>query len=156
MEELLRYAIESGSFGISLFLVYYLFKKFIKKEIVEPINDLKEENTEIKKSFIKFTENINGFVFKILKSNNDTHEGINLNISNMNNLFTESTRHTSQAKIESYEALEKVNVLKETTDKLLKIATIEHEKNKNINTEVQKLSHDMIMVKNKIGLKNED
>jgi hypothetical protein len=156
MEELLRFAIEGGSFGISLFLVYVLFKKFIKKEISEPIEDLQKDNKEIKNSFIKFTENINSFVFKILKSNADTHEGVNKNISNMNNLFTEATRHTSQSKMESFEALKKVNALGETTDKLLKIATIVHEKNKKLETEVHKISDDMVMVKDKIGIKDED
>lgn len=156
MEELLKYAIEGGSFGISLFLVYFLFKKFIKKTLIEPIDDLQKDNREIKSSFIRFTENINSFVYKILESNAKTHEGVNKNISNMNNLFTEATRHTSQAKMESFEALKKVNSMEETTDKLLKIATIVHEKNKKLETEVHKISDDMIMVKDKIGIKNED
>lgn len=156
MEELLKYAIEGGSFGISLFFSYVLFKKFIKKEVIEPIEDLQEESKEVKKSFIKFTENINSFVFKILKSHVDSNDNINKNISNMNTLFTEATRHTSQSKIESFEALKKVNVLEQTTDKLLKIATIEHEKNKNLETEVHQLSKDMIMVKNKVGIKDEN
>lgn len=156
MEELLKYAIEGGSFGISLFLVYYLFKKFVVREVIKPIENLQEENTEIKKGFIKFTENINSFIFRIIKSHNDTAESVNKNISNMNNLFTEATSHTSKAKMEAFEALKKVNAMVETTDKLLEIGKRTHEKTEALKTEVKRLSHDMIIVKTKVGIKDED
>lgn len=156
MEELLKYAIEGGSFGVSLFLVYFLFKKFIVREVIRPIEDLKEENTETKKGFIKFTENINSFIFRILKSHNDTAESVNKNISNMNNLFTEATSHTSKAKMEAHEALKKVNAMEQTTDKLLQIATKVHEKTETMKTEVTRLSKDMIIVKGKMGIRDED
>lgn len=156
MEDFLKVAIEGGSFGVSLFLAYILFKKFIKKEVVEPIAELKEENASLKKSFTLFTERVTGFIFKIVQSHGDLMESVNKDVSKMNNLFTEATRHTSQAKMESLEALKKVNVLEQTTDKLLRIATIEHGKTQEIKTELQKLSKDMVMVKTKVGLKSED
>jgi hypothetical protein len=156
MEELLKYAIEGGCFGISLFLAYVLFTKFVKKEIIKPIENLQEENTEIKKGFIKFTENINSFIFRILKSHQDTAESVNKNISNMNNLFTEATRHTSKAMMDSSEALKKVNAMVETTDKLLDIGKRTHEKTLAMKSEVKKISDDLIMVKDKVGIKNED
>lgn len=156
MEELLKYAVEGGGFGISLFLTYVLFKKFIKAEVVEPIAELKEENSEIKKSFNRFTEQIMGFVFKVIKGHADLIENANRNSANMNNLFSESSRQSSQARRDSLEAIEKVNVMEKTADKLLKIATAVHEKNKSIETEVLKLSNDMIMVKTKVGVKDEE
>jgi methyl-accepting chemotaxis protein len=156
MEELLKYAIESGAFGVSLFLTYVLFTKFVKKEIIKPIENLQEENTEIKKGFIKFTENINSFIFRILKSHQDTAESVNKNIANMNNLFTEATQHTSKAMMQSHEALKKVNALEETADKLLQIATKTHEKTVAMKSEVKKINEDLIMVKGKMGLKDED
>lgn len=152
MDELLKYAIEGGSFGVSLFLMYFLFKRFVKKEVIEPIEEIQKDNINTKKSFEKFTENINSFIFRILKSHVDTDDRINKNMSEMNHLFTEATRHTSQSKIDSFEALKKVNVLEETADKLLKITAKVHEKNEKIESEVKQLSKDMIMIKNKTGV----
>jgi hypothetical protein len=156
MEELLKYAIEGGSFGISLFLTYVLFKKFIKKEVIEPIEELKSENVEIRKGFITFTNDINGFVFRLMKNHSEIIESVNKNSSNMNTILTDAISHSSTAKLESFEALKKVNVLETTTDKLLKISTLVHDKNKNLETEIIRISKDMFMVKNKIGIKNED
>lgn len=156
MEELLRYAIEGGSFGISLFLVYVLFKRFIIKEIVEPLDSIKTEHSKLKTSFEKFTENVTSFIFKLLKSHDDLTKTVHRDVSNMHNLFTEITKHTSQARIEAHEALKKVNVLEETTEKILKIATLVHDKNKKIETEVTKISDELILVKTKMGIKNEN
>ena len=149
MEELLSRAIEGGAFGISLFLSYILFKRFIKKEIVEPIAELKVDNIELKKGFTQFTERVTGFVFRLTKSHNELSESVTRESLNMTKLFTEATQHTSQAKLEAHAALEKVNVTQQTADKLLKVATITH-------TEVVKLKNDMVMVKNKVGIKDEN
>lgn len=157
MEELLKYAIESGSFGVSLFLAYVLFKKFVTKEIVEPIQELKLENTELKKSFTQFTERVTGFVFRITKDHGELMESVNRDVATMNGLFTETTRQTSQARLEAAEALKKVNTLEQTADKMLKILSLVHDKSKKIETEVQKINEDLIMVKTKVSAaKSED
>jgi hypothetical protein len=156
MEELLKFAIEGGSFGISLFLIYILFKRFVKKEIVEPIEELQEDHKQLKRSFTRFSETASDMTFKVVNSHTQMVDIVTKTTSNMYNLFAEATRHTSQAKVESHEALNKVNVLEATTDKLLKISTAVHEKNKSIETEVHKLSNDLIMIKNKVGIKKDE
>lgn len=156
MAEWLKLAIEGGSFGVSLFLVNYLFRKFIRKEVIEPIKELKAENDEIKKNFTVFTNRITEFIFKMLKSHGDLMDSVNQDVNKMNNLFTEATRHTSQSRMESYEALKKVNVLEQTTEKLLKISTMVHDKNKKIESEVKQITKDLIMVKTKTGIKSDD
>ena len=162
MEELLSKAIEGGSFGICLFLCYWFFTRFFKKEIKEPIEELKTDvknvkvdNIEIKNSFVKFTENINSFIYRVLKGHSEMIDSVNKNASQMNMLFSEATQHTAQAKLEAHEALERVKVTAETTDKLLKVATITHEKEQHLESQVKQLKNDMIMVKNKLGVKNE-
>lgn len=156
MDELLRWAIEGGSFGIALFLVAFLFKKFVTKEIIDPIEELQKDSKEVRSSFIKFTENINSFVFRIIKGHGEMIDSVNKNANQMNTLFAEATRHTSQAKTEAHQALEKVNAMSETADKLVEIGTKNHLKNKKLETEVKKISDDVILIKNKIGIKNED
>lgn len=155
MEELFKYAIEGGSFGVSLFLAYILFKKFIKSDVIEPINEIKKEYDELKKSFTSFTERVTGFVFKIVRSNLDLGERVSKDINVMHNLLAEATNslthQTSQARLEASEALKKVNVLQETTDKLLKIASAIHEKNKSLETTVTKINEDLIFVKTKVN-----
>jgi methyl-accepting chemotaxis protein len=153
MEDLFKYAIEGGSFGVSLFLVFFLSKKFIKKGIIEPIEELKADVREVRKNFIQFTERINGLVFTLMKNNSEMNDHINSNITNMNNLFTDTTRQTSQAMVNSTEALKKVNVMEQTTEKLLSIATKVHEKNQRIETEIKKLSEEFILVKSKLSQK---
>lgn len=155
MEEILKLVIEGGSFGVSLLLVHYLFKRFVKKEVIEPIKELQEGHDKIEKGFVKFTEGVNSFIFRIIKSHNDVAESVNKNVTGMNQLFMEATRHTSQSKLESAEALEKVNVLHQTAEKLMTIATKVHDKNAKLESEVQKLNHDMILIKSKMGMKKE-
>jgi hypothetical protein len=58
--------------------------------------------------------------------------------------------------MESHEALKKVNSLEQTTEKLFEIASKTHEKTMAMKSEVKKINDDLIMVKNKVGLKNED
>lgn len=150
LPEVIKWAFGGGSLGVVVLLGVWLFKRFIEKEIIEPIDELQKDNKEIKNSFIKFTENINSFIFRILNSHVDTAKTVDKNLDGMNQLFTEATRHTSQAKLEAHEALQKVNALAETTDKLVTIATKVHEKNDKLESRVQRISDDLVMVKTKI------
>lgn len=156
MEDLFKYAFGGGAFGTSLFLSYVLFKKFIKSEVVKPIKELEKENAELKKNFTQFTERVTSFIFKILKSHTDLTDSVSRDVTTMNQLFSEVTSHTSQSKVEAFEALKKVNVLETTADKLLKVSFALFEKNKKIETEIKKLSDELIFVKTKAGIKNED
>jgi methyl-accepting chemotaxis protein len=155
MEDLLKYAFEGGSFGTSLFLAYVLFKKFIIKEVVAPIESLQKENEEIKNSFQKLSDRVGEFVFKILGSHADLTDQITKDLNNMNKLFTEATQHTSQAALSSFDATKKVKDIREAAEKLGCVVKHLNEQNKKIETEITQLSSDMIFVKTKVRGKKE-
>lgn len=153
MEELLKIAIESGSFGLSVFIAYVLFKKFIEDDVIKPIEETKNDQADLKKSFTQFTERVTGFVFRVIKSNQELSDRVTKEVTGMHNLFTEATRHTSIARLEANESLKKVNSLEQTTDKLVKIASAVHQKNASLESQIVEIGKELILVKTKVDKK---
>jgi methyl-accepting chemotaxis protein len=139
-------------------LVIWLSKEWVSSNIIEPIQEQKENLKEMRRIFDEFHDKVTGFMFQVVTTSRELTEHNTKEIDKMSKLFTEATQHTARTSMFAAEALEKVNVLEKITEKssetvikLIQISNAVNEKNKELHTEVKKISDDLIMIKNKIG-----
>jgi hypothetical protein len=116
-------------------LVFWLLKEWIKDHVLEAIEDLKNKNIEMRNDFTRFSDRINSFLFKIINSQNDLSKSVTKEVTEMTRLF-EKTQ-------------EKVTVLESVADKMVKITTVVSEKNRHLETEVKKISDELILIRDK-------
>ena len=158
MEELIKYATEGSFAGIAALLLYYLFKRFVKKEVIEPIEELQKNYKSVTDGFIKFTDRVTSFVFSIQKGHKQLEESMAQETLKMSNLFADAMRQVSEARVASMEAVQKsraaMKVAEEqnqTTAKMFQIVKLVHNSSENMKTEIKHISEDLLMVKTKVA-----
>ncbi|CAK9250666.1 unnamed protein product [Sphagnum jensenii] len=141
----LKVLISLGGGAFAWGLVLLLSKSWVESNVLEPLRDLRSDQKEIKQNFVQFTERINSQFFELISK---TKESSALSIKLLNSV----TQDARQAMDNSGSAIERVQAMQLTTDKLVKIATAVHEKNKHLETVITQITKDLIMVKGKISL----
>lgn len=140
----LKLLISLGGGAFAWGLVVILSKSWVETNVIKPIEELKRDSSEIKQNFVQFTERINSQFFDLISK---TKESSALSIKLLNSV----TQDARQAMDNSGSAVERVQAMQQTTDKLVKIATAVHEKNKHLETVITQITKDLIMVKGKIS-----
>lgn len=131
-------------------LVFVLSKSWINDHVIKPIQDLKTDNEIVEKRLEKFMGQINTFTFKILTSHQDHMRSTSKEISALGEMFSHASSHSTKAKLDAQIALEKVNILERNAEKFMKIATLVHNTNEALKTEIEQITEDLIFVKTKI------
>jgi hypothetical protein len=149
MDELAKALVEGGGFGVSVLIAWLLINRFIKKDVLGAIEEAQKTAKLGYKTATELKESLNGTMFKVSSSQTELVQLLNTEI-------LKSSNNSAQAKADADVALQKVNVLLKgtenigvTVEKLVKIATVVHEKNKHLETEVTKIRDELIFIKNK-------
>jgi hypothetical protein len=123
-------------------LVVILFKAWVETNIIEAIAELRRGQVKTEQNFIAFTDRVNSLILEMMKDSKSS-------VANHSKILNQMSDEIRQAIHDSGAAIEKVYAVQVTADKLVKIATGVHEKNKHIESEVKRLSSEMIMVRSK-------
>lgn len=140
-------------------LVVILAKSWVETNILDAIKDLKHGLLKLEEGFVRFTERVNTALFNVVKSNTDQMESSRIELERMSKLHTTVVNRIDDAE-------NKMEYIDKTNEKLVRVGVLVHEKHKllekkvddavkSLETEIEKLSKDLIFVKTKTGGKKD-
>ncbi len=139
LKPILNFTGEATAWGVA----FYFAKEGAHEKILKPLDKLEKSNEEMSKNFINFTERVNSVIYGLMKDLKD-------NSNHYVKLLDQVTMEARQAMSNSGSAVERANAMERTVEKLVKIATAVHDTNRKITSEVQQISKDLIMIKEKL------
>ena len=156
-DEILKWAVEGTSGGIGILLAYYLFKRFIKKEVLEPIEEIKDLAKKAYKSAEDAKDTIKATSFSMLTKHQEVQNQVVAQMISVEKSFSEMSRQAATARIEVGEVKELLKSLKKGTEedvtKLTLVGRKLFVKVRTMETEVKKISDELVMVKTKVEKK---
>ncbi len=155
--EILKWIIEGGSAGTAVLLAYVLFKKFMKKEVIEAIAELREKLRHMEKDSQKSHDMIATTMSTVTLKSHEVQNNVSAALLKMNENFNDMAKYSGKALMDSQQNSMDIKKVESQTDgQIEKLAAATHKvlvKFKSTETEVVKLGKDMIYIKDKVDKK---
>jgi hypothetical protein len=157
MEEIAKWVIEGGSFGVAFILAYYLFKRFIKTEVIEPIQEVKVIAKEALKASQEAKDSARTSSFNVMNKVQEIQTNVSSTMTSVAKDFSDMAKYAGSAKLDSIMALEEIKKTKisgeEQMGKLASATMKVFKKQESVETEVKKLGDDLMMIRSKVDKK---
>lgn len=157
LDEIARRLLEAGfegsAFCISLWLTYYFIKKFIKEEVIEKIAHAVKTSRSAMEACERTEEKITGTSFKLMEKMSSLEDRVGRQVGEITRAFAEMSQHSIESHIISQKTSDELKSHQRITDekfvRTAKVFKATHDKTMKLESVVQKLSDDLIILKNK-------
>lgn len=153
--EIIKWILGGGSAGLVAMLAYWLFVRFIKKEVIEPIEEIRELSKKAYRSAEEAKEKVLEASFKMVTRSQDMETELQRHGTNLQKVYGEMSHYAATSRMEVQQAKDELKIFEKQTEegmhKMTQVGTILLNKVKALQTEQVKLGEEFIMIKNKKG-----